>query len=202
MTPEHHSGSSRQQWLVAIGASAGGPQALAALLRPLPKTFPAAIVIVQHVNAAFADGLAHWLDSETALPVRLVREGDRPMPGEVLIAATDDHLIVTRGGRLAYTSDPIEYPYRPSADVFFHSACACWPGSIVGVLLSGMGRDGALGLKALRDAGHYTIAQDAATSAVYGMPKAAATLDAAVEILAAQAIGPRVMALVGCEVER
>ena len=169
--------------LIAIGASAGGPAVLATLLRDLPKNFPAAVVIVQHVDEQFAAGMATWLNQIAALPVRVAAEGDRPTVGEVLLAGTSDHLTLKTADRVGYTADPIDYVYRPSVDVFFHSACRLWRGDVVGVLLTGMGRDGALGLKALRDRGHYTIAQDQATSAVYGMPKAAATINAAVDIL-------------------
>jgi two-component system response regulator WspF len=95
--------------------------------------------------------------------------------------------------RLGYTPEPREYVYRPSVDVFFESVCRLWPGNAVGVLLTGMGNDGALGLKALRNRGHHTITQDRATSAVYGMPKAAAALNAAVDILAVERIAARLL---------
>jgi chemotaxis response regulator CheB len=179
--------------LVAIGASAGGPAALAALLGDLPKDFPAAVVIVQHVDERFAAGMATWLNQGTALPVRVAVEGDQPTVGEVLLAATCDHLTLKTADRVGYTADPIDYAYRPSVDVFFTSACRLWLGDVLGVLLTGMGRDGALGLKALRDRGHYTIAQDEATSAVYGMPKAAATIHAAVDILPSGRIASKLM---------
>ncbi|WP_049104545.1 chemotaxis protein CheB, partial [Burkholderia cenocepacia] len=169
--------------LVAIGASAGGPGALASILGSLPADFNAPIVIVQHVDRAFAEGMAQWLDGQTRLAVRVAREGDRPQPGVALLAATDDHLRITRAGTLEYTREPAATPYRPSVDVFFNSLTEHWPGRVIGVLLTGMGRDGAIGLKALRMKGYHTIAQDEATSAVYGMPKAAATLGAARAIL-------------------
>ena len=172
---------------------------LATLLRDLPRDFPAAVVIVQHVDEQFAAGMATWLNQGTALPVRVATEGDRPKVGEVLLAATCDHLTFRTADRVGYTSDPIDYVYRPSVDVFFHSACRLWRGDVVGVLLTGMGRDGALGLKALRDRGHYTIAQDEATSAVYGMPKAAATIKAAVDILPAERIASKLMEVLTCK---
>jgi chemotaxis response regulator CheB len=179
--------------LIAIGASAGGPAVLATILSQLPEDFPAAVVIVQHVDDQFAAGMATWLNHGTKLNVRVAREGDRPAIGEVLLAGTSDHLTLKTADRVGYTADPIDYVYRPSVDVFFQSACRLWRGDVVGVLLSGMGRDGALGLKALRDHGHYTIAQDQATSAVYGMPKAAATIGAAVDILPAGRIASKLM---------
>jgi len=169
--------------LVAIGASAGGPAALATLLAGLPADFGAATVIIQHVDRAFAAGMAEWLSQVSTLPVRLAKAGDRPQAGIVLLAGTNDHLQLMSARTLGYTVDPADTPYRPSVDVFFHSVVECWRGRAVGVLLTGMGRDGAHGLKAMRAKGFYTIAQDEATSAVYGMPKMAAALDAAVAIL-------------------
>jgi two-component system chemotaxis response regulator CheB/two-component system response regulator WspF len=169
--------------LLAIGSSAGGPAALATLLAALPPDFAAATVIVQHVDQAFAAGMAEWLNAQSRLPVRIAREGDRPQAGQVLLAATNDHLHFCGVNRLGYTAHPVDMPYRPSVDVFFQSAVTHWTGRAVGVLLTGMGRDGAIGLKAMRAKGYYTIAQDEATSAVYGMPKAAASLNAAVAIL-------------------
>jgi chemotaxis response regulator CheB len=177
--------------LVAIGASAGGPGALVKLLASIPKDFPAAIVIVQHVDEQFAAGMADWLNRDSILPVRIAAEGDQILPGVVLLAATNDHLLIKAQERLGYTPEPSESVYRPSIDVFFDSVCACWGGEAVGVLLTGMGRDGAKGLKALRNKGHYTIAQDQATSAVYGMPKAAIALGAAVDVLPIERIAAR-----------
>jgi two-component system response regulator WspF len=181
--------------LVAIGASAGGPAALATLLQGLPRDFPAAVVIVQHVDARFAPGLADWLGKLSSLPVKLADEGDRPLPGEVLIAGRDDHLVFKSADRLGYTSQPSDHVYRPSVDVFLQSAAHRWSGPMVGVLLTGMGSDGAQGLKALRTEGHHTIAQDRATSAVYGMPKAAAAISAATDILPLDQIAPKLAEL-------
>jgi two-component system response regulator WspF len=183
----------RPRQLVAIGSSAGGPAVLHALLRQLPKDFPAAVVIVQHVDGRFATGMAEWLSDGSPLPVRIAVEGERPSPGQVLLAGTSDHLTFKSSDRLGYTAEPRDYVYRPSVDVFFESVSRLWAGDVVGVLLTGMGRDGALGLKALRNRGHHTIAQDEATSAVYGMPKAAALLHAAVEILPLERIAPSVI---------
>jgi two-component system response regulator WspF len=179
--------------LLAIGASAGGPATLAQMLRDLPLDFPAGIVLVQHVDASFAAGMADWLNDQVLLPVRLAREGERPQPGQVLLAGTDDHLALREDGTLRYTDCPRESLYRPSIDVFFHSVAQHWHGVAVGVLLTGMGQDGARGLKALRERGCLTIAQDQATSAVYGMPKAAAAMQAAVEIRPLDQIASRVI---------
>jgi len=183
----------RQERLVAIGASAGGPAALTAVLSGLPKDFPAAVVIVQHVDVRFAQGMADWLSRNSAVPVRVAKEGDRPAVGTVLLAGTNDHLQFISAERIGYSAEPRDLAYRPSVDVFFASVGVHWTGEAVGVLLTGMGRDGAKGLKTLRDKGHYTIAQDQASSTVYGMPKAAASLGAAVDILPLARIAPRLV---------
>lgn len=183
--------------LIAIGASAGGPAAVAAVLSKLPRDLPAAIVLIQHVDAQFVPGLVSWLGQHTALPIRSARDGDRLETGTVFIAATNDHLVFRSTGELTYTSEPRDNLYRPSVDVFFESVARRWRGDVVAVLLTGMGRDGAKGLKLLRDKGYLTIAQDAATSAVYGMPKAAAAIGAAAEILPLDLIAPRLVQACG-----
>ena len=177
--------------LVAIGASAGGPAAIAMVLANLPADFPGAIVIVQHVDEEFAPLMATWLNEQSRIPVRIAVEGDQPQPGLALMAATNDHLIFVGPQTLGYTHEPAAHSYRPSVDVFFHSVVRHWKGDVVGVLLTGMGRDGAGGLKALREVKALTIAQDGQSSVVYGMPKAAAQIGAAEEILPLHAIASR-----------
>lgn len=185
--------SVQRQGLVAIGSSAGGPAALEVLLKGLPRDFAAAIVLVQHVDQVFAAGMAEWLASASGLPVRLAREGEPPQAGQVLLAGTNHHIRLLKDGTLAYTAEPVNEIYRPSIDVFFESVARFWGSDAVGVLLTGMGRDGAQGLKLMREQGFLTIAQDQHSSAVYGMPKAAAAIDAAVEIRALERIAPRLM---------
>ncbi|AMQ82342.1 MULTISPECIES: chemotaxis response regulator protein-glutamate methylesterase [Pseudomonas] len=184
--------ASRQR-LVAIGSSAGGPAALEVLLKGLPRHFSAAIVLVQHVDQVFAAGMAEWLASASGLDVRLAREGEPPQAGAVLLAGTNHHIRLLKNGTLAYTAEPVNEIYRPSIDVFFESVASYWNGDAVGVLLTGMGRDGAQGLKLMRQQGYLTIAQDQQSSAVYGMPKAAAAIDAAVEIRPLEKIAPRLL---------
>jgi two-component system, chemotaxis family, response regulator WspF len=185
--------------LVLIGASAGGPSALVEVLSAFPKDFSPAIIIVQHIDQLFAPGLVEWLSGHSRLPIRLACEGDSVSSGNVLVAGSDDHLVFKNTRELGYTADPKENPYRPSVDVFFESAARFFRGAMTGVLLTGMGRDGARGLKVLHDAGYHTIAQDKSTSAVFGMPKAAAALNAASEILPLQKIGPRLRELFASE---
>ncbi len=181
--------------LVAIGSSSGGPLALASVLSVLPVNFPAAIVIVQHVDQHFAKQLMLWLAEQSALPFALAKEGEVPQAGTVLVAGTNDHLAIGSNGKLLYTPNPREYVYRPSVDVFFESVAKHWHNRVIGVLLTGMGRDGAAGLLKLRQMGYHTIAQDKASSAVYGMPKAAADLDAAVEVLSISDIAGKLIDL-------
>lgn len=180
---ESQSSSGSSDPLIVIGASAGGPAALATILGGLPRDFPAAIVIIQHMDAEFVPLMAAWLSERSTLSVRIARQGDRPQAGAALIAGTKDDLVFTNSQSLRYTPEAPNCCYRPSVDVFFESVVHHWKGMLAGVLLTGMGRDGARGLKAMRDAGSLTIAQDAASCVVYGMPKAAAELDAAVKIL-------------------
>jgi two-component system response regulator WspF len=165
-----------------IGASTGGPTVLAGLLAALPRGLPAAVVIAQHVDEAYARGLAHWLGERSALPVEVPSEGATPTPGRVYLADSRKHLTLAADRRLRYVDEP-PGTYRPSVDVLFQSAGrnAAAPG--VAVLLTGMGRDGAAGLLVLRRAGWTTLAQDQATSVVWGMPKAAIDAGAAVHVL-------------------
>ena len=156
-----------------------------------------AVVLIQHVDAAFAPGLARWLTERTGHRVEIAETGGRPTPGQILLAATNDHLILEGGSQLRYVSEPHDFCYRPSVDVFFESLNAHWSGAGVAVLLTGMGRDGANGLLSLRRAGWFTIAQDAASSVVWGMPRAAVEVGAAVEVLCLTRIGPMIVERVG-----
>ena len=187
----------RGKRLVAIGASAGGPASMVELLRQMPADFPASIVLVQHVDEVFAAGMAQWLASESHMPVRLAREGEVLQPASVLLAGTNNHLYLAPEGRLVYRREPADQVYRPSIDVFFESVASHWRGEAIGVLLTGMGRDGARGLKLMRERGFHTIAQDQASSAVYGMPKAAVALDAATEVLPLDRIAARLIERLG-----
>lgn len=207
--------------LVCMGASAGGPAALAQVLGGLPAEFPAAIIIVQHVDAQFAQGLADWLGSHSQLPVRLAAEGEVLQAGVVLLAGREEHLVLRSAHRVGYSGAEPESVFRPSVDVFFKSVArlrgnafgarekisAPTPmsaglaitspqtGTTVGVLLTGMGRDGAAGMLSMRERGLLTLAQDEMTSAVFGMPKAAAELGAAREVLPLDKIAPRLLHL-------
>jgi chemotaxis response regulator CheB len=182
--------------LIVIGASAGGPAALATIFSTLPRGLPAAVVVVQHVDAQFAPSMAEWLHHQSALPVRVAVDGDRPTPGEILLAGRDEHLVFKDASTLTYTPEPSDHSSCPSIDVFFQTVLTQWKGKVIAVLLTGMGRDGAKGMAALRKSGAMTIAQDRATSIVYGMPKAAVELGAAARVLPLDAISPALVQLV------
>jgi two-component system response regulator WspF len=190
------SGSILLPKLVAIGASTGGPDALAAVLAAFPADLSAAVIVAQHIGAEYAQGLADRLAARCKLPVQVAREGDVPAPGVVYLAATDDHLELSPRLRLHYTAVPQSAPYRPSADVLFASLAAYSPVAGAGVLLTGMGTDGAEGLSRLRSLGWHTVAQDEATCVVYGMPRAAVERQAATEVLPLNQIGPAIVARV------
>ena len=188
--------------LVLIGASAGGPAALAVILGSLPVDFAGAMVITQHVDAQFAESMSHWLNERSTLPVRVAVEGERPQAGHVLLSGKDAHLTFGHDGRISYQTQPADCIYRPSIDLFFESAIGHWNGKMIAVVLTGMGRDGARGMKALREAGAFTIAQDQFSSVVFGMPKSAINLGAATTVLALPRIAPAINELVSKSSQR
>jgi chemotaxis response regulator CheB len=180
--------------LVVIGASTGGPRALATVLGGLPAALPAAVAVVQHIDAAFAAGLAQWLAGHTPLSVAALVARQPLRAGHVWLAAGAEHLVVRDDLHLGLATEPKDCLHRPSIDVFFESVARRVPAGGCGVLLTGMGRDGARGLLALRRAGFHTIAQDEATSVVWGMPRAAAERGAANEVLPLSSIAARIAA--------
>lgn len=168
---------------VAIGASTGGPQAVHELLSALPPEPPAAILIVQHIAAGFEEGFASWLAGDLERDVRLAVDGEAAAPGSVRISPAGVHLRLDAEGRLRLdATTPPRGGHRPSADELFFSCASASPRQVAGILLSGMGRDGAEGLAALHRAGGLTMVQDEASSVVFGMPKAA--LDAGAAVIA------------------
>ena len=169
--------------LLVIGASTGGPKAISDLLLPLPRDWNIATIIVQHVDDAFSQGLAKWLGDRTGRPVRVAEHGQQPLAGDVLLAGTNDHLLLSKGRTLEYCDEPKEVFFRPSVDVFFESVADSWPQAGTALLLTGMGKDGAKGLLKLRSRGWHTIAQNEASSVVWSMPKAGIDLGAASEVL-------------------
>jgi len=183
----------RRASVIGICASTGGPQALAAVLACLPDSFPIPILVVQHIAAGFIDGFAGWLDSEVPLSVRLAVPGEKPSHG-VLVAPESAHMVLNARGRIELDRSTVAGPHRPSGDVLLRSIAAAAGADAVAVVLTGMGRDGAEGLREVREAQGLTIAQDEATSAVFGMPRAAAQCGAE-HVLALDAIAERLIAL-------
>ena len=182
--------------VVAIGASTGGPPALSAVLRHLPEDLPAAVVVVQHMAEGFIEGLAHWLDDISALPVSVAVDGQRLQPGAIYLAPAGLNLRLIRSGRIQLLPpDPGQY-HVPGVDATFNSVARICRERAVGVLLTGMGRDGASGLLAMRRAGAHTLGQDEESSAVWGMPAAARALLAVDDELALPEIGPAIVAAV------
>ena len=179
--------------VVAIGASTGGPKALCDVLSTFPAQPDFAVAVIQHVDMRFAAGLAQWLNDLVPPPVCLAEENQSLRAGRVYVAGTNDHMVLDGNHRLHYTPHPRECPYRPSVDAFFSSLTRNGLTPCTAALLTGMGKDGAIGLKALRDAGWHTIAQDEASSVVYGMPRAAAEMNAASEVLDIMQIGPALL---------
>ncbi|MCX7413101.1 MAG: chemotaxis-specific protein-glutamate methyltransferase CheB [Planctomycetia bacterium] len=169
--------------LLVIGASTGGPKAISDLLLPLPREWNVATIIVQHVDVAFSQGLAKWLGDRTGRAVRVAEHGQQPLPGDVLLAGTNDHLVLSKSRVLEYCEEPKEVFFRPSVDVFFQSVAEFWPQAGTALLLTGMGKDGATGLLKLRSRGWHTIAQNESSSVVWSMPKAGIDLGAASEVL-------------------
>lgn len=181
--------------LVAMGASTGGPQALDAILRELPGEFPAPIICVQHISEGFLAGMVDWLAGRCRLKVRIAASGQSALPGTVYFPPERRHLEITGSGRFALSSGPPVDGHIPSVTVLFRSVAAAYGTKAVGVLLSGMGRDGAEGLLAMAQAGAETIAQDKATSIVFGMPKEAIELGAAKHILPLPALARKIVSL-------
>ncbi|HXU94042.1 MAG TPA: chemotaxis protein CheB, partial [Gallionella sp.] len=171
--------------VVAIGTSTGGTQALEVVLTALPRVSPG-IVIVQHMPEKFTEAFANRLNGICQIEVREARSGDRVMPGLALIAPGGKHMMLKRSGAY-YHVDVVDGPlvnrHRPSVDVLFRSTAKCAGSNALGVIMTGMGDDGARGLKEMREAGARTIAQNEETCVVYGMPKEAVKLDAVDRIL-------------------
>ena len=182
--------------VIAIGASTGGPQAVATVLDGIPNPAPAGIVVVQHMDPHFLPGLATWLSGRTQRAVRLVRAGDRPDPAAILVAGEARQLVMRADGSMDYVDGDPSAVHRPSVDVFFESLAAARAVGGVAMLLTGMGRDGAAGLLALRRAGWPTYAQDRDTSVVWGMPGAAHSMGAVEHLLPLGELGPAVLAAI------
>jgi len=176
---------------VVIASSTGGPKALSRFFTLLPGDFPVPIVIVQHNSSGFDLSFAQWLNTYTSLNVKLAEEGEIPKAGTVYIAQTDKHLMLLPAGgqgRLSYNNDEPENNQKPAADVLFRTAAESLGQSVISVVLTGMGSDGASGTKRIREMGGITLAQNEESSLIYGMPKAAAETGCVDIVLALDAI--------------
>jgi two-component system, chemotaxis family, protein-glutamate methylesterase/glutaminase len=180
--------------MLGIVCSTGGPGALVQLLGALGSAFPLPILLVQHMTGSFLEGFASWLEDVTPFPVAIVNDGSIPAPGVLHMAPADRHLRLDAGRLRLDTGNPISFQ-RPSGTVLFQSMARDLAADALGVLLTGMGDDGASGLLDIRRSGGYTIAEDESTAAVYGMPASAVLLGAVCESLPLPAIGPRVLEL-------
>lgn len=181
--------------LVAMGSSTGGPSALMSILSVLPPDFPLPIVIAQHIAEGFVPGLVEWLRTGCRISVRAAEDGANVLPSVAYLAPTGRNLVLD-GARLRFEKPTAGQLYIPSADTLFRSVAHSLRRRAIGVILTGMGNDGAAGLKIMRDSGATTIAQDEKTSVVYGMPRAAVEMGAASAVLPLAAIGHEVMRLV------
>ena len=169
--------------IVAIGASTGGPQAVSAVLANFDKNFPVPILCTQHISTGFLQGLVDCMQADWKLRVKIAERGEFPQPGVVYYAPEQHHLSIDLDGRFVYGQPSPSDLHCPSVNMMFESVARYYGKSALGILLTGMGRDGARGLKTLRDAGSQTIAQDEATSIVFGMPREAIKMGAAQTIL-------------------
>lgn len=188
--------------VVAIGASTGGPGAVVDVIRRLPARFQIPILVVVHMNAPFGSSFTDWLDAQLDRPASIPENGTpvAAARGRVMVAPGGQHIVV-RGRRMFLTQDAERHSCRPSVDVLFETVAADYGASAAACLLTGMGKDGALGLLKIRQSGGTTIAQDEATSAIYGMPREAAALGAATHVLPLPEIGPWLAGLQGPTME-
>ncbi|HAS87860.1 MAG TPA: chemotaxis response regulator protein-glutamate methylesterase [Desulfovibrio sp.] len=175
--------------VVCVGASTGGPQAIKEILMTLPKEFPAPVLVVQHMSEGFTKGMVSWLKNNTGHDIRIASQNDKLIPGVVYFAPEGIHMEASANKRIVLTDAPKVNGIKPSASILFNSVACNIGSSAVGVLLTGMGRDGADGLLEIRRNGGYTIAQDKESSIVFGMPGEAVKIGAAKSVLPLDNIG-------------
>ena len=181
--------------IVAIGASTGGPPIIQTILSGLKKGYSVPILVVQHISKGFLEGLVEWLRQSTGFPVHIAKHGEELQPGHIYFARDDYHLGVDKDGRLRLSREEIENGLRPSVSYLFRSIINSFDGEAVGILLTGMGKDGAMEMKMMKDNGAVTIAQDRESSVVYGMPGEAVRLDGATYVLSPEEIAQTLEAL-------
>jgi two-component system chemotaxis response regulator CheB len=183
--------------LIGIGASTGGPPVLQTILSGLPKDFPVPLLIVQHIARGFLPGMVDWLSQTTGLRVHIAAHGTTPLPGHAYVAPDDFHLAADARGHMVLAREEAESSLRPAVSYLFRSLADSYGANAIGVLLTGMGKDGAVELARMKARGAYTIAQDRDSSIVHGMPGAAIELGAATQVLPADKIAAALIARVG-----
>lgn len=195
--PATPSRTGRRIRLVAIAASTGGPAAVARILKGLPRDLGVPILLVQHIAHGFAQGLSEWLSQETPFAAKLAEAGEIAEAGAVYVAPDGQQMGITPEGRIHLTEEPGEDGFRPSASYLFESVARACGASAMGVVLTGMGRDGASGLRTLREVGGMTLAQDGESCVVFGMPQEAVRLGAAERVLPPDGIAAAILSAAG-----
>jgi two-component system chemotaxis response regulator CheB len=188
--------------IVAIGASTGGPKAVHQVLEPLPRDFPLPIVVAQHMSASFVDGFAHWLTTNLSLEARVAKPFDRPTPGTVLVAPGGTNMVLDRRGIVRTTDEPAPQSVQPSVDLLFSSVARFYGAGTIGVVLTGIGKDGQQGMTDIRAAGGVTLIQDEESCVVFGMPGAALAAGVVDETVPIESLGHRLLELVRLSARR
>ena len=186
--------------IVAVGSSTGGPAALHKLLGAMPADFPVPIVIVQHISFGFVQGLADWLNDACPLKVKVAQVGERVQPGTVYLAPDNHHMLVDRLNRIALNPAEPVGGHRPAVTALFQSVAQSYGPAAIAVIMTGMGADGAVGMRSLYEAGAVTIAQDEASCVVFGMPKEAIALGAVQQIVPLDQIAQTLTSLIAMQV--
>lgn len=191
----HSSGGDNYARIFAIACSTGGPQALAQILPALPEDFPCPVIVAQHISDGFAGGMAEWMARLCKLPVRLVAEGDRLQAGVIHISPSEHHCSIAPTRRIAFVNRSEQDIYHPSCDVLLASVAEVFGPQAVGIILTGMGRDGARGISRIRAAGGLTLGQDEGSSVVYGMNRVAIETGDVQQVLPPSAIADEMVRL-------
>lgn len=182
--------------IVAMVASTGGPQALLEILKPLPESFPCGIVIVQHIATGFLSGLVHWLDKECRIKIKIAEDSEEIRPGVAYIAPENLQMRVREGGRIRLSNETAENGHMPSGDMLLESVAKIYGRESIGIILTGMGRDGVIGLKAIKQNQGKTMAQDEKSCVVFGMPHAAIELGVVDQVLPLKRISEELLSMV------
>ena len=190
-----HTGDQTFQ-VLAIGASAGGPEGIRTILSGLPPDFPLPVFIVQHIDIHFAEGFALWLNTFSKIPVSIAINNENILPGHVYLPPSDQNIRVNQNKTIMTSKDKTNIGIRPSVDALFESIANVYGKNSIAVILSGMGKDGAIELKKLCDLGAYTIAQDETSCLVYGMPGEAVKIGAACKVLSPENITKEICNLI------